>query len=154
MKEILLIIAGAAIALISSWVKSWIERESVCSNEIYKQRISCLNEIWRAFYEVKEIYGNKISMGHKKWLSTHREESLEKLNKFRRVIDDSQIVLSKEIIVEFRELDTYLYTLIFEDENVPSEYVAELNLILEKISSAINTHMNKRVYKIDLCLRT
>jgi hypothetical protein len=154
MKEVLLIVVGASIALISSWVKSWVERETACSNEIYKQRISCLNKIWCSFYEVKEIYGAKIPLGHNNWVTKHGDEAEEKLNVFRRTIDESQIILSKEIVSEFRELDTYLFTLLHEDDQTPSNYIKQINSILEKISIEINKHMNKRVYQIDLHLRT
>jgi len=154
MTEVLLIILGASIALMSAWTKSWIERESVCSNEIYKQRITFLNKIWCSFYEVKNVYGAKVSMGHENWINSHREDALNKLNAFRRDIDESQIVLSKDIVSEFRELDSYLFTLLDEEEQKPSEYVKELNVILKRVSKSINENMNKRVYKIDLHLRT
>ena len=154
MKEILLLIAGASIALFSTWVKSWIEREAHCSNEIFKQRISCMNQIWSSFYEVKNIFGSKIALGHAKWIAQNHDEALDKLNAFRRAIDESQIVLSQEIIGGFRELDTYLFTLLDDDDQKPSQYVSELNAILEKLSKIINENMDKRVYRVDLHLRT
>ena len=55
---------------------------------------------------------------------------------------------------EFRELDSYLFTLLHEEDQAPSDYIKQINSILEKISTEINKHMNKRVYKIDLHLRT
>ena len=153
-KEILLLIAGASIALFSTWVKSWIEREAHCSNEVFKQRISCMTQIWSSFYEVKNIFGNKISLGHAKWVEQNHDEALQKLNEFRSAIDKSQIVLSQEIVSGFRELDTYLYVLLSEEDQKPSQYVSELNVILEKVSKVINRNMDKRIYKIDLNLRT
>ena len=154
MKEILLLIVGASIALFSTWVKSWIEREAHCSNEVFKQRISCMNQIWSSFYEVKNIFGSKIALGHGKWIAQNHDEALEKLNAFRRAIDESQIVLSEEIISGFRELDTYLFVLLGNEDQRPSQYVSELNAILEKLSKVINENMDKRVYKVDLHLRT
>lgn len=152
MNEIFLLIAGAAIALFSTWVKSWIDREAQCSNEVFKQRISCMNQIWSSFYEVKNIFGSKIALGHEKWVAQNHAEALEKLNAFRRLIDENQIVLSKEIVSGFRELDTYLFVLLGDEDQKPSQYVAELNAILEKLSKAINENMNVRVHKIDLHL--
>ena len=153
-KEILLLITGASLALFSTWVKSWIEREAHCSNEVFKQRISCMNQIWSSFYEVKNIFGSKIALGHVKWVAQNHNEALERLNSFRRAIDESQIVLCQEIISGFRELDTYLFVLLDDEDQKPSQYVSELNAILEKLSKVINENMNKRVYKIDLHLRT
>lgn len=154
MKEILLLIAGASIALFSTWVNSWIDREAHCSNEIFKQRISCMNQIWSSFYEVKNIFGSKISLGHAKWVVHHHDEAREKLDAFRRAIDESQIVLGQEIISGFRELDTYLFVLLSDEDQKPSQYVAEINAILEKLSKVINENMDKRAYKVDLHLRT
>ena len=142
------------IALFSAWVKSWIDRKAHCSNEIFKQRISCINRIWSSFYEVNEVYASKIALGHKKWLSQKRGDALEKLNCFRRSIDESQILLNKEIISGFRELDVYLFLLLDDEEQKPSQYVADINVILEKLSKTINENMNKRLYKVDLYLRT
>jgi len=113
--EIFLLIAGAAIALFSTWVKSWIDREAQCSNEMFKQRISCMNQIWSSFYEVKNIFGSKVALGHEKWLAQNHAEALEKLNAFRRLIDENQMSLSKEIVSGFRELDTYLWNKVAED---------------------------------------
>ncbi len=154
MKELLLLIAGAAIALFSAWVKSWIDREAHCSNEVFKQRISCLNQIWSSFFEVKNIYARKIPLGHTDWIAQNRDEVLEKLNTFRKAIDESQIVLSQEIISGFRELDTYLFTLLDDEDQKPFQYVSDLNEILDQLSKVINQNMYKRVYKIDLHLRT
>lgn len=154
MKELLLLIAGAAIALFSAWVKSWIDREAHCSNEVFKQRISCLNQIWSSFFEVKNIYARKIPLGHTDWIAQNRDEVLEKLNTFRKAIDESQIVLSQEIISGFRELDTYLFTHLDDEGQKPSQYVSDLNEILDQLSKVINQNMYKRVYKIDLHLRT
>jgi hypothetical protein len=154
MKELLLLLAGASIALFSTWVKSWVDRESHCSNEVFKQRISCMNQIWSSFYEVKSIFGNKIAKGQAKWISQHHDEALEKLNAFRKLIDESQIVLSKEIVNGFRELDSYLFVLIGDEDQHPSRYVAELNAILEKLSMVINENMNVRTHKVDLHLST
>ncbi len=158
MTELLPTITGAAIALISglitALVKSWIDREAHCSNEVFKQRISCMNQIWSSFYEVKNIYGSKITLGHSKWLAQNRDKALEKLNAFRKTIDESQIVLSHEIISGFRELDTYLFTLLDDEDQKPSQYELDLNEILDKLSKTINQNMYKRVYKVDLHLRT
>lgn len=154
MKEILLLIAGASIALFSTWVKSWIDREAHCSNEIFKQRISCMNQIWSSFYEVKNIFGSKIPLGHAKWVAQNHDEALDKLNAFRRAIDESQIVLGQEIISGFRELDTYLFVLLSDEDQKPSQYVSEINAILEKLSKVINENMDKRAYRVDLHLRT
>lgn len=154
MKEILLLIAGASIALFSTWVKSWIDREAHCSNEIFKQRISCMNQIWSSFYEVKNIFGRKIPLGHAKWIAQNHDEALNKLDAFRRAIDESQIVLGQEIISGFRELDTYLFVLLSDEDQKPSQYVSEINAILEKLSKVINENMDKRAYRVDLYLRT
>lgn len=154
MNELLLLVAGASIALFSTWVKSWIDREAHCSNEIFKQRMSCLNKIWFLFYEVKNIFGKKISLGHSKWVEQDSDEAREKLDAFRRAIDESQIVLGQEIISGFRELDVYLYVLMTDEEQKPSQYISELNEILNKLSKVINKNMDKRVHKVDLNLRT
>lgn len=155
MIEVLLLIAGASIALFSTWVKSWMDRETHCSNEMFKQRISCMNQIWSSFYEVKNIYGaNIVILEHAKWVEKYGKEADEKLNAYRRLIDESQIVLSEEIVSGFRELDTYLSVLISENGIRVSQYVAELNEILARLSKVINEAMDKRVHKVDLQLST
>ena len=153
-KEILLLIVGASIALFSSWVKSWIESQSKISNEIFNQRLTSLNRVWVSFYEVKEIYGDKISLGHEKWLESNFELALEKLNLFRCSIDESQIFLGSEIVECFREIDAYLFVLLHEESQKPSEYVSGINRLLEKTSAVINKNMNTRLFKIKLQLKT
>lgn len=154
MNHILLLIAGAAIALFSTWVKSWIDREAHCSNEVFKQRISCMNQIWSSFYEVKNILGSKMALGNRNWTTQCRAEALDKLNAFKKLIDENQIILSKEIVSGFREMDVYLYGYLVDEKKDPSQFVDELNVILERLSQVINTNMNLRVHKIDLHLST
>ncbi len=62
------------------------------------------------------------------------------------------MVLSKEIVIEFKVLDDYLFGLLNEYSQKPSVYVVQLNDILEKISKSINLHMHKRLHTINLYL--
>jgi len=154
MESILIFIAGSLTTLLVTLIKTRIDRESACSNEIYKQRLLFLNKIWCSFYEVKNIYASKVSLGHSKWLIKYETEALNKLDLFRKNIDESQMVLSREIISDFRKMDEYLFSLLSIETQKPSEYVNTLNVFLEQISTSINLHMNKRLQTINLYLTT
>ena len=154
MESVLIFIAGSLTTLLVTLIKTRIDRESACSNEIYKQRLLFLNKIWCSFYEVKKVYASKVTLGHNKWLIKYETEALHKLNLFRKNVDESQMVLNKEIISEFRKMDGYLFSLLSIESQKPSEFVNELNVFLEIISKAINLHMNKRLQTINLYLTT
>ena len=154
MEKYLFFIAGSVMTLLVAFIKARMDRESACSNEIYKQRLLVLNKIWHSFYEVKEVYASKVTLGHKQWIISYKTEALHKLDLFRKNLDESQIFLNKEIISEFRKMDVYLFKLLSEESQKPSEFVNELNVFLEIISKTINLHMNERLQKIQLYLRT
>lgn len=73
-KDILLLIIGAVIALFSIWATAWIERETSASNEVFNQRLHALSEIWLAFMAVKDVYAIKIAKGHENWIISNKEE--------------------------------------------------------------------------------
>lgn len=153
-KNVLLLVVGAAIALFSNWAAAWIERETSASNEVFNRRLSALNEIWVAFMAVKEVYALKIPKGHANWIKSHKEEAEEKLNLFRRLVDATQVVLPKTIIGKLREIDSYMYELLWSEDQTPSEYVAEINGQLATLSTEANKCFRKRTHAIDLHFRT
>lgn len=154
MKDIFLLLVGAAIALLSSWVVARIERETSASNELFNRRLSSLNDIWIAFLAVKDVYSLKIQMGHESWAKSHKKEAEEKLNSFRRLVDSSQVVLPKTIIGKLRDIDSYMYELLWSEKQKPSEYVTAINDRLDTLSDEANKYLKKRTHAIELHFRT
>jgi len=153
-KDILLLIIGAAIALLSHWATAWIERETTASNEIFNRRLNALNEIWLTFMALKDVYASKVPMGYENWINAYKEEAEEKLNSFRRLVDASQVILPKTIVEKLREIDSYMHASLCNKDQKPSEYVAEINKLLAKLSTEANSHLKKRTHAIDLYFRT
>ena len=145
-KDISLVVVGAFLALISAWLKSiWVIPIFLNSRS--------LNKIWLSFLKVKTIYGQKIPLGHDNWLRTHREDSLNSLIEYRQVIDENQVILDHCITDEFLNLEYYMYNLLSIDDQVPSDYIGELNQRLSVLSDAINESMGKRTHTVRLKLK-
>lgn len=70
--SILMLLLGAIVALLGSWARAWIDRESAVSNDLYKQRVEALNAIWKTFLPVRTIYARKLPRGHENWLKEKR----------------------------------------------------------------------------------
>ena len=153
-KDILLLMVGAAIALYSNWATAWIERDTSASNEVFNRRLNALNEIWLALMAVKEVYAAKIPLGHENWIKSYNVEAEEKLNSFRHSVDANQVILPKTIIEKLREIDSYMYELLWSEDQKPSEYVAEINKRLATLSTEANLCFKKRTHAIDIHFRT
>lgn len=154
MTEVLLIVVGAVIGLLASWAQAWIDRETSASNDLYKQRVEALNTVWRAFLPVKTIYASKISLGHENWIRTVKGEAVVALDTFRARIDENQVLLPKEVLAVLRDIDAYLYNVLSEKDQAPSDYVARLNEHLATLSAVANKALSKRTHVLDLELRT
>lgn len=154
MNEILLLLVGAAIALISSWIKAWIDRETSASTEVYKQRIQALNEIWKSFLPLRTTFAARISLGHEAWLTKYKDGVEKELGEFRAKIDQSQVILPKSVIEALRDLEIYLFDASSRDELKSSDYDATLKKHLKKLTVVINNSFSKRTQAIDLEFRT
>jgi len=153
-EKLLFAVFGAAIALISSWAKAWIDRETATSNELLKQRIQALNGIWLCFIKAKNTYSHKVTMGHAKWLERYKEEAQKDINNFRSEVDANQIVLPHEIIEALRNIDAYMLGVLDMDYQKPSEYVDEIERLLCLLSDKTNSALSKRTHKVNLKFRT
>jgi hypothetical protein len=152
-KDISLIITGAVLGLISAWLKSIWDRRSTSSNTLFDMRLNAINKIWHSFLKVKAIYGQKIPLGHDNWLRTHKEDSLNSLIEYRQIIDENQVILDHCITDGFLNLEYYMYNLLSIDDQVPSDYIGELNQRLSSLSDAINKSMGKRTHTVRLKLK-
>lgn len=152
--EILFIVLGASVALLSSRVKAWIDRETAISNDLLSRRIQSLNDIWLFFIPVKKVFAKKISFGHQKWLEKYQVVAQKELDTFRDKIDQNQIVLPMEIIDELREIDLYLNNVLYREAQMPSEFVSELETHLNSLSKITNKMLSKRTHLIHLKFRT
>ena len=152
-KDISLLVAGAAVALISAWLKSIWDRRSTSSNTLFQMRLNAIDKIWRSFLKVKEIYGEKIFVGHDNWIRRHKENSLNLLNEYRQVLDENQVILDHSITDIFRSLHEYMHGLLSLDDQMPSDYIRELNRRLSVLSEVINKSMGKRTHTVKLKLQ-
>lgn len=154
MVEILFTIFGAAIAIISSWVNAWINRETATSNELLKQRIKALNDIWLCFIKAKNTYACKVPMGHAKWLKEYKDKAQNDIDAFREEIDKNQIILPCEIVEVLREIDIYLFNLLSLDDQKSSDYKKDIDKLLNDLSEKTNAVLGKRTHAINLKFRT
>ena len=152
-KEISLFVAGAVVTLIATWLKSIWDRKSTSSNTLFEMRLNAIDKIWRSFLEVKKIYAQKIFLGHDNWLRTHKEKSRTLLTEYRQMLWENQVLLDHCITDVLRELADYMTELLFRDDQVPSEYIDELNQRLSKLSEVINKSMGKRTHTVKLKLQ-
>jgi hypothetical protein len=153
-EKILFTIIGAAIAIISSWVKAWIDRETATSNELLKQRIKALNDIWLCFIKAKNTYVHKVEMGHAKWLKEYKNEAQKDIDAFREEIDKNQIILPCEIVEALREIDIYLFNVLALDDQKSSDYIKDIDKLLNDLSEKTNAVLGKRTHAINLKFRT
>lgn len=153
-EKFLLILLGAAVALLSSYVKAWIDRETATSNQLLLQRIQSLNDIWLLFIPVKNTFVKKISLGHEKWLAKYQDTAQKELDAFRNKIDQNQIILPREIIDELREIDLYLYEVLYLEVQKPSDFTNKLKSHLNSLSRITNEMLSKRTHSINLKFRT
>ena len=127
LKDITNLLLGAFIATSSYLIKGWVDRSVQMSNEIFKQRIDALNEIWIKLLAVIRTYDRKMSEGHENWLKEYRETAFNELNIFRKVLEENQIILPEEIISSFQEIDWYLFSLLDMKDQAPSDYIHEVD---------------------------
>uniref|UniRef100_UPI0040565975 hypothetical protein n=1 Tax=Candidatus Electronema sp. TaxID=2698783 RepID=UPI0040565975 len=153
-ETILSAIVGAATAIIFNWVKAWIDRETATSNELLKQRIKALNDIWLCFIKAKNTYVHKFEMGHAKWLKEYRNEAQKDIDAFREEIDKNQIILPCEIVEVLREIDIYLFDVLGLDDQKFSDYKKDIDKLLNNLSEKTNAVLGKRTHAINLKFRT
>lgn len=152
--SILMLLLGAIVALLGSWARAWIDRESAVSNDLYKQRVEALNAIWKTFLPVRTIYARKLPRGHENWLKEKQLEAKAELDKFRAAIDERQVVLPKQVISALRDIDMYLFRVLNMSEQSASVYQNELDALLVNLSAAASSTFAKRTHEIDLEFRT
>jgi hypothetical protein len=156
-KDISLIIigavTGAVLSLIPAWLKSIWDRRTTSSNTLFDMRLDAINKIWHSFLKVKTIYDQKIYNGHDNWLRTHKENSRDLLIEYGQIIDENQIILDHCITDEFRNLESYMYSLFDLDDQEPFDYIDKLNQHLSVLSNVINKSMGKRTHTVKLKLQ-
>ncbi len=83
-----------------------------------------------------------------------QEDFLDTLDAFRLEVDNSQIVLDKDVVEALRKIDEFFY-LIYEGEGMTtSRYKAEIERLLEKLEASVTSTLSKRHHRISLKLRT
>ncbi len=139
-------------ALLGMVIQSWIDRGTTASNRLFEERLKTLNEIWTTLIEVKLIYARKISLGHKKWIEKYKDEATDTVNKFRNSIDRAQVILDAPVVEALRNIDGYLHSLLFDDNQKPSDYAKEINNLTDRLEKAVEKSMRKKTHKITLKL--
>ncbi len=145
-------ILGSIFTILITWFGAVLARKSQISSSVFERRLDALNDIWIKFNIVREIYAQKVTLGYENWIKEYRKEATDKLNDFKRAFELKQILLTADIVKAFRELDMYLFSLLENKEQWPSEYLKELDEKLEKVGEAINRDMGDKSHKIKVKL--
>lgn len=150
-EDIVLIFLGTLIAFVSFWAKAIVDRQTIASNELLKQRMACINDIWVQFIKVKKVYFKR--MCNDDWLNEHGKNAKEQLDKFREKIEKNQIILPSDVTKAFLELDYYFSALQYDNNKMTSVFRKELNVKLNDLSTAINKSSSKKTHKIHIKLK-
>lgn len=153
-ENLMYLIVGAAIGIISSWIKAWIDRETATSNELLRLRIQALNAIWLRYMKARDTYSHMASMKYKDWLEKHKDNATVDINAFRAEIDKHQIVLPHEIVDALRDIDTYMHGLLFLEDKTTGQYKKEIDDYLATLTEKSNSVLTKRTHSINLKFRT
>lgn len=154
LKDILLLVVGATMALGSSWVKASIDRETATSTDVYRQRVQALNEIWRSFLPLRTTFASRITIGHRIWLKKFKETAEKGLEEFRTQIDQNQVILPRVVIMALRDIDAYLFDVLSQEDLKTSDYDVALKEYLKRLTEVVNDSFAKRSHAINLEFRT
>jgi hypothetical protein len=153
LKEIATLVIGAAIPLFSIWLKTYMDRKTLVSNEIFKLRLEALDSVWKVFLKAKETFGIKVAKGHKNWLTSHRDESALELKALRTKIEENQVILPSEVIRRFLDIELYLYNVLMMDDQSATEYMEKLGTLTKSLLTAVNRTLKQQTHEIDLEVR-
>ena len=153
-KNILFLVAGALIALITSRFKSKLDRETAMSNDLFKQRIQSLNAIWLSFLPLRTTLAKKVQMRHDVWEKENQKNALKDLDVFRARVDENQVILPCSVIVALREIDTYLFGVLENGNQKPSDYEAKLKELRGTLTAVVQKTFTRRTHAINLEFHT
>mgnify|MGYP006443653687 CR=1 FL=1 len=157
-----LILLGAAISLVSLWVKNLLSRDTHASNRIFELRLEAIAEIWakyiKLYYEVAPVE----QLGHGSWKEQHYEKAEELRLVFRKEIENRQVYIDKEVANHFRKMDlelqAYMDGFKTDKNDRPISFIkfkeGYLKPRLSELSSAVNVSMDRSTHEISLELST
>jgi hypothetical protein len=160
--EAALILLGAAISLVSQWVKTFLSRDTHASNRVFELRLEAVAAIWNRYIDLFYEVVKAMSLGHDRWKKKHYDEAEELRMAFRKEIERRQVYLDKEVVEHFRKLDLELGTYMAgdktDDHDRSISFVSfkndHLDPRISDLSSAINDSMDKSTHELSLELST
>jgi hypothetical protein len=133
MKELLLLAVGAGLTLFGALAQAAINRRTSSSNRLLELRVEALSTIWIELVATRDIFGDKIALGHPRWLKERSKDAASALNRLRCQVDRSQVILDASVTGALREIDSYLFLFLREDEQKPSVYAREFGDLIAKL---------------------
>ncbi len=153
-EQLLLLIAGAGLTLIGAIVKTWLDRRTHSSTRIFELRIEALNRIWQAFNEMKGLYAFRIEVGFPQWQNVYAQPASDALTRFRRAIDNAQVVLPAKVIDILRKMDVAYFIYHSDEVARGSQFQGQVKRLLDELATAVNETMSKQTHEINLRFRT
>ncbi len=153
-QEIVMIWLGMLVTLVGVFAKSFYDRQTYSSNQLFEIRIKSLNEIWAEFNRMKSIFAQNIPLGFELWKEKYESDARKALASFRESIDNSQVILSEDVIEGFRKIDQEYFLYLEEKEQSPAEFHAKVKSLLDRLSGTVNESMATGTHKIGLRFRT
>lgn len=152
-EQLLLLIAGAGLTLIGAIVKTRLDRRTHFSTRIFELRIEALNQVWQAFNEMKGLYASRFEVGFPRWKDEYRQQAGEALPRFRRAIDNTQVILPAAVIEILRKIDLE-YHRYHRSEDIDVMFHGKVENLLQQLTTVVNETMSKQTHEINLRLRT
>jgi hypothetical protein len=143
-------LVGAIVTLLAVFLTALLGRYTFVSNRVFDLRVEALNNILRAFNEMKGYFAFRQQLGFPKWHMEYREKAIVAIHEFRRAIDNSQIVLPASVFESFREIDSAYYLFLDDEKQNWSELAQKVNLICQRMIPAINRTLRCRTHKVSL----
>jgi hypothetical protein len=151
MKEVILsAVVGALLAVWVGNITSRRDRLTKASSRIFELRIEAFNRVWLAFNDMKGWFVRRLPMNPSEWKAKYRSEAGSALDKFRRTIDESQIVLPADAIEVLRKIDA-AYAHYFDDEQENGDaFHKKIKEFLDELSTVANRTMSTHPHTIRL----
>ena len=159
-EQLLLLIAGAGLTLIGAIVKTRLDRRTHFSTRIFELRIEALNQVWQAFNEMKGLYASRFEVGFPRWKDEYRQQAGEALTRFRRAIDNTQVILPAAVIEILRKIDLEYHRYHRSEdinhrcEDIDVMFHGKVENLLQQLTTVVNETMSKQTHEINLRLRT
>jgi hypothetical protein len=149
---------GCVATVVGTVIKTWLDRRTYTSNHLFELRIEALNRVWQVFNEMKDAFGKpRDRQNLEQWKTEHGEQAKKALERFRSVVDSSQIVLDREVIDVLRRIDSayFLYLNEESDRLTPfGQWTESVKQKLQELTETTNQMMSQQRHSIALEFRT